>query len=309
MLLCEFFSEGINMAIAHFGPEAFVLNKDLGRIMATPAEAFPSTDSEGRPVVELTQEQRYLFDKNGWLLVPDVLSEGEIEEAREFIIRLHKDPDSIAEHERSPIGGPAQRLIDHPVVVGFMNEFVYHPFTDGSKTPPLSNENCYGFRFEYSFYQYREAGDGRFAPHNGSGMLRLPSDHHTYHCFPGHAHSALTRAVWELNPVNKGDGGTLFISGSHKSAFTAPDSINDPASPLWTRYACPAGSVLFFTEAVTHSSDYWSADQARVAIFNSYNAIGNKWHNWNPNPQLLSEMPAKRQTLFRPVYVSGNVVE
>ena len=44
------------------------------------------------------------------------------------------------------------------------------------------------------------------------------------------------------------------------------------------------------------------------AIFNSYNSIGSKWHNWDPHPELLAEMPPMRQTMFRPVYVGGNVV-
>lgn len=286
----------------------FAFNKDLGRPMIPDEEAYPRTNSEGRPVVKLTDEQRYRFDKDGWLLVPNVLDSQEIEEMREYIIRLDKDPDSIPDHERSSIGGPLQSLVDHPVVVGFMNEFVYHPFTDGQKAPPLANQNCYGFRMEYSFYQYRHASQGKFVPHNGNGALRLPSDHHTYHYFPGHAHTALTRAVWELNPVIEKAGGTLFVTGSHKAAFSAPESIREMDSPLWSTYSCPAGSVLFFTEAVTHSSSIWRLETPRIAIFNSYNAIGNKWHNWHPDPYLLAQMPAKRQTLYRPVYISGNVI-
>ena len=68
-----------------------------------------------------------------------------------------------------------------------MNEFVYHPFIDGSKAPPLGNQSCYGFRMGMSFSQYREAGDGRFGPHNGNGMMRVPGDHHPSHAFPGQA--------------------------------------------------------------------------------------------------------------------------
>ena len=79
-------------------------------------------------------------------------------------------------------------------------------------------------------------------------------------------------------------------------------------SPFWEDYDCPAGSVLFFTEAVTHSSSVWNMGHPRVAIFNSYNAIGSKWHNWDPHPDLLAEMPTMRQTMFRPVYVGGNAV-
>ena len=44
-------------------------------------------------------------------------------------------------------------------------------------------------------------------------------------------------------------------------------------------------------------------------FFNSYNSIGSKWHNWDPHPELLAQMPPMRQTMFRPVYVGGNVID
>ena len=293
-----------------YSDKPFILNKDLGRPQLPTEDAYCRVNADGKSVVQLTVEQKYAFDLRGWLLVPGVLSEQEMEPMREHIKQLHTDRDSIPEKDRSSLGGPCVRLVDHPVVVGFMNEFVYNPFTDGAKGPPLGNQHCYGFRMEYSFSQYRKVGEGRFGPHNGGGMMRVPGDHHTYHAFPGHAKSVLTRALWELNPVKKGEGGTLFVSGSHKSAFPAPqDTIRDMGSSFWDTYSCPAGSVLFFTEAVTHSSSIWTDEQTpRLAIFNSYNMIGNKWHNWDPHPELLAEMPTQRQTLFRGVYVSGNVV-
>ncbi|MEM7531450.1 MAG: phytanoyl-CoA dioxygenase family protein [Chloroflexota bacterium] len=287
----------------------FVLNKDLGRPQLPSDDAYCRTNSEGLAVTDLTVEQKYAFDLRGWLLVPGVLTEEEMEPMRAHIKQLHTDPESIPEKDRSSLGGPCEKLIDHPVVVAFMNEFVYNPFTDGSKTPPLGNQNCYGFRMEYSFSQYRQRGEGHFAPHNGGGLMRVPGDHHTYHAFPGHAKSVLTRALWELNPVQGDEGGTLFVSGSHKSAFPSPEAeIRRRESPFWESYSCPAGSVLFFTEAVTHSSSVWTDETPRLGIFNSYNMIGCKWHNWDPHPDLVEQMPPMRQTLFRPVYVSGNVV-
>ena len=66
-------------------------------------------------------------------------------------------------------------------------------------------------------------------------MFRLPGDCHTYHCIPGKARCGLTRAIWELNPVEKNDGATLFISGSHKAAYTAPSSAYQLDSPLWEK--------------------------------------------------------------------------
>ena len=263
---------------------------------------LPERNADGRPIVELTEEQRYLLDTKGWLLIPGVLTEAETAEMRDFCYRLRRDPESIPLSERSSAGGPLQRLIDHPVVVGFMNAFVAHPV--------LATAHGYGFRLESTFLTIRSKGANNFSPHGGSGLFTFPGNSHTYSCYPGAANSGLTRAVWELNPVEKGDGGTLFLTGSHKAAFPPPASIQDPDSPLWETYRCPAGSLLFFTEALTHSGAEWkNPDVERVAIFNCYNTINAKWHAWNPHPELLAAMPPLRQSLFRSVHCQDNAVE
>ena len=262
---------------------------------------LPRTNAEGKPVVQVTPEHRYLFDTQGWLLVPGLLSKAEVEEMRAFCYRLHQQPESLPEHQRSTIAGILEQLTDHPFIVGFMNEFLAHP--------DLSSQDCYGFRMESSSLALRSTGDGSFAPHNGNGMLRLPGDSHNYRCIPGKARSSLTCVVWELNEVEHGGGGTMLISGSHKAAYLAPKSVQDPNSPLWTAYACPAGSLLIFAEGTTHSASPWtSTERDRVAIFSRYNYVNSKWHKWEPHPELLESMPPKRRTLFRPVHVQDNRV-
>jgi len=263
--------------------------------------SIPATNADGAAAIPFTDEQRYVFDVQGWIAIPDVLSDDQVGEMREFTYRLHRDRDSISPAHRSSIGGPLEALTDHPIVLGFMNEFVAHLHH--------ASEECYGFRFEGSFSTIRGAGHDNFSPHGGNGMLRFPGNHHTYHVVPGKAHSGLTRVVWELNQVRDGDGGTAFLCGSHKAAFGAPPSLLGRDSPRWESYSCPAGSVLFFTEAITHTGWVWSnTEWDRVAIFNSYNTVGSKWHKWEPHPEQLTAMPPKRQTLFRGVYCQDNVV-
>lgn len=263
---------------------------------------LPRTNAEGKPVIDPTPEQKYLFDTQGWLLVPGLLSDAEVEEMRAFCYRLRRQPESLPEPQRSTVAGPLEPLTDHPFIVGFMNEFLAHP--------DLSSQSCYGFRMESSSLCIRSAGEGTFGPHNGNGLLRLPGDSHNYRCIPGKARSSLTCVVWELNEVERGGGGTSLISGSHKAAFLAPESVKDPTSPLWTTYGCPAGSLLLFAEGTTHSTSPWtSAARDRVAIFSRYNYVNSKWHKWEPHPALLQSMPAKRRTLFRPVHVQDNLVQ
>ena len=103
---------------------------------------------------------------------------------------------------------------------------------------------------------------------------------------------------------------TLFLNGSHKSAFLAPESLQDPASPMWTTYSCPPGSLVIFAESTTHSTAPWtSAERDRVAVFSRYNHVNSRWHNWNPHPDYLAGLSPKRRTLFRPIHVQGNLVE
>lgn len=278
----------------------YVMDKNLGTSVDLDSVDLPQQNADGRPVTPLTAEQKYLFDTRGWLLIPGVLTDAEVSEMRDFALRLQHEPDSIPEHERSALGGPLQKLADHPQVVGFMHEFLVYP--------RLSSQQCYGFRMESANLFYRQFGDGHFSPHNGNGFFRFPGDSHFYHAVPGKAHSGLTRVVWELNPVEKGCG-TLVVTGSHKAAYPTPETLHDPDSPIWDDYTCPAGSVLFFTEALTHSARPWaSADIDRVAIFSCYNTVDTKWHDWDPHPELLATMPPLRQTLFRPVRAANNLI-
>lgn len=278
-----------------------IFTKDLGVPLAEEMVGVPHTNADRLPAVVPTQEQKYLFDNQGYLLLPAVLRDEETEEMRAFCYLLDRDIESVPLAERSPVGGPLQKLADHPVILGFMNEFVAHP--------PFASPEGYGFRMESTSLQIRKPGMGGFGPHNGSGLMRLPGDTHTYRCFPGKAHSGLTCVIWELNPVEEGDGGTLFINGSHKSAFTAPNSIRQPDSPLWQTYSCPAGSLVIFSEATTHTGTPWTnQERDRVPIFNRYNTICSRWHRWEPHAELLDAMPPKRQSLFRPVHCEGNPI-
>ena len=135
----------------------YIFGANLGKRLDLDALDMPHTNADGLPVVELTDEQKYTFDTLGFLVVPAVLAKEDIEEMRDFCYRLQRDRRSIPESHRSTIGGPLQRLTDHPVVVGFTNEFVAQP--------EMSSQEVYGFRMEDSCLKLRGADwDGKFRP-------------------------------------------------------------------------------------------------------------------------------------------------
>jgi hypothetical protein len=245
--------------------------------------------------VPMTEEQKFVFDLKGWIAIPGVLGDEEIESVKAHVIALKEDPDSLDPLERFAVGGPSQILLDHPVVVGVLREILAHD----------RGEDCYGFRCENGFNMVRRSDFKGIDPHGGgvgTGMF-------AYQCVNRGIFSGLTRVVWELNPVAEGDG-TLLVSGSHKAAYAAPDAIHDQNSPIWEGYTCPAGSVLIFTESLTHSARPWtSKEHDRVAIFSCYNTVDSKWHDWDPDPRLVETMPPLRRTLFRPVRAARNLAD
>ncbi|MEM7533914.1 MAG: phytanoyl-CoA dioxygenase family protein [Chloroflexota bacterium] len=287
--------------------QPLLINKNLGSAELTTAAQLTSTNADGLPVIPPTVKQMYDFDRNGWLLIPGVLSGDELAEIQAYCERLIHAPGRIPNLDTgkgaASMSGPLEKLMDHPIIVGFLNEFLAYA--------PCASEDSYGFRMETSMLFHRSVKHQQrpFSPHNGNGLLRPPWDSHYYRCVPGKVWSGLTRVVWELNPVKYRQGGTLFISGSHKAAYPVPESARlDEQSPIWESYSCPAGSVIIFTESTSHSSATWTdAETDRLAIFNLYNAVAHRWYDWLPDADTLAQMHPKRQSLFRDVHVVNNV--
>lgn len=252
----------------------------------TPEVAAPVTDA-----VPITEEQKFLFDLKGWLLIPGVLTAEQCREMRDFCHRLKNDREQLSPGDRYSYSGPASMLLDHPVVVGILRCIL------GGDT----GEKAYGFRLDGSYLQYRHEGDEGIQPHGG-GPATGPM--FAYQCKNKNIYSALTRVVWELNPVEKGSGGTLLMSGSHKANFNVPAEHLNRDSWAYETYSCPEGSLLFFTENLCHSGAKWMSKTPRIAIFNCYTNHMTQFHKMRYDPQAIAGMPAKRQTLFRGVWAA-----
>ena len=255
----------------------------------------PTTNADGRTVIAMTDAQKYLFDLKGFLALPGLLTEEELGPIREHQMKFLYERDSLPPDERDNHGGPSQILLDHPAVVGVLNEILSHQ--------ALASEECYGFRYDHTYTSHRSAGHDNFSPHGGGGYFNFCGNSHIYQMQPGKVHSGLTRVVWELNEVAAGDGGTLLLPGSHKAAFPRPEQWSHRDSPLWESYACPAGSAVIFTEGLCHSGTTWTnAERDRLSLFTCYDTVNSKWGKGCPAAEVVASFPAKRRTLFRGVW-------
>ena len=258
-------------------------------------ELLPTTNADGRDVIPMTGAQKYLFDLKGFILLPALLSEEELVQIRAHQMKFLYERESLPPDERDNHGGPSQILLDHPAVVGVLNEVLSHQ--------ALASEECYGFRYDHTYTSHRQAGHDNFGPHGGGGYFNFRGNSHIYQMQAGKVHSGLTRVVWELNEVGEGDGGTLFLPGSHKAAFSRPEELSLRDSALWESYTCPAGSAVIFTEALCHSGTRWTNQQwDRLTLFTCYDTVNSKWGKGCPAPEVVASFPEKRRTLFRGVW-------
>jgi hypothetical protein len=244
-----------------------------------------TTMSASEPaVIAMTDEQRFFFDLKGWLLLPGVLGEAECAAAREHLLA-----------GGSPFTGPAQELLDHPAITPVLHELL-------SDRKP--HDEAWQFRCESSGPSIRQAG---FEP----GSTKIPhvvlppqkGGPMIYQYRNGRMYAGLVRVVWELTPVRRGKGGTLFLSGTHKAEYPFPESVREVDNRHLESYECPAGSAFIFTESLLHASTAWTdAENPRVSIFSAYNSVWAQWHRLNLDPAIIASMPRKRQSLFRGVY-------
>lgn len=271
--------------------------------MALPKQNTASEPDYDVAPVPMTPEQKFFFDLNGWLLLPSVLSPAEVEEMKA----------EVYGGARNAYQGPLQRLLDHPAVTGILTEIL--------SEAAFAADDSYSFRCENSFTTVRPPGWSKMERTDGGmpHVVRPPQQANPmrYQVAGGKIFSGLTRVVWELEAVKSGQGGTSFLSGSHKANFNygGPDPYrpNISESPweaniraAMDEYSCPPGSAVIFTESLIHAANDWTnPDNARCAVFNCYNSIWTQWHKLNLAHEVIGAMPPKRQTLFRGTWAIG----
>jgi hypothetical protein len=90
----------------------------------------------------MSDSLKYEFDLNGWILLPALLTEEQLKPIRAHQLKLKYDRESLPPALRDTHAGPSQVMLDHPVVVGVLNEIL--------SNQSLASEDCYGFRMDHT---------------------------------------------------------------------------------------------------------------------------------------------------------------
>jgi hypothetical protein len=209
----------------------------------------------------MTEEELYLFDVQGFLVIENAIGESELNELNRVLdqeLAGTQDGDQTMLRGLLNLGKPFVDLIDHPRCVPILAQL-------------LGPE----FRLVEDFCKVQRPGAGAARLHNGG----TPFDLFRFYEFrEGSPRCGLTVVAYNLKAVNPGDGGFACIPGSHKSNLTIPESwraterweqTSSPQCPLKVITA-PAGSAIVFTSGLTHGSMPWRSASERRTLFYKY---------------------------------------
>lgn len=236
----------------------------------------------------MTDEERYLFDIRGYLVIKHALNQEELATLNAiFDEQQAKRPDPTVPRGRyMPFlswGKPYRDLIDHPSIV---------PYLEGM----LGAD----FRLDHEYAEHMFS--------DGAGELHCNGTPHSsmyyYHAQDGRIECGLVAIAWALRDVPSGAGGFCCIPGSHKSSFAPPRSITcvDTPSDCVQQVPCQAGDAVLFTEALRHGTLAWTAPTQRRTLFYKYSPGYLAW--WGTFYDESSfDYTERQRKILRPPYI------
>ncbi|MDX1935069.1 MAG: phytanoyl-CoA dioxygenase family protein [Capsulimonadales bacterium] len=239
----------------------------------------------------MTDTEKYLFDLNGYLALPEVLTRNELDALNSLLderIAAEREPEETSFRFRDILtwGRPYRDLLAHPRVLPYLHALV--------------GERC---RLDHEYLDVIRQGLGPIGAHlHGGGAPHDPSQY--YRVVDGRMYNGLIVAVFALKDVRPGDGGFACIPGSHKANFPLPAGWGDMTgelAPGVTPISCPAGSVILFTEALTHGTLPWRGTEERRSVFLKYSPHFMAWSTLRYDPTAYPDLSlAARRMLEGP---------
>ncbi len=243
----------------------------------------------------MTEEEKFVFDLDGYLVVKDVLSQEEAGALNDVADDRVRYPANALGTRDSVTGwgAPGIGLMDHPKILPYLVELL------GSKLR-LDHDYCIFMK------QGATAGGLHGGEWGGAGMNEMD---HWYRYRDGAMRNGLTVVTYFTTHAAAGDGGFACIPGSHKSHFLAalPDDVRRfERQPHYVRQPeVDVGDALIFTEALVHGTLPWTASHERRALLYKYSPGHSAWASGRYTNLSPEELTEQQQRLLLPPSV-GN---
>lgn len=231
--------------------------------------------------IEMSEDERYLFDLNGFLIVRNVLTPEEVKLANEII---DKHQEEMIERKEAALrnavegtkfygSGPGRKDLGGVLEWGEDSKIFQKILAHPRLVPLFHGILGKGYRMDHlPFVIAQDKGAEGFQLHGGtidctSGQY---NPHLAYTCHNGFIRSALLGCNVMLTDHDEGFGGFCVVPGSHKSNFKMPDGMVDGEKykEFIIQPSTKAGDVVLFSEGTVHGAMAWKEEsQRRVCLY------------------------------------------
>lgn len=229
----------------------------------------------------MTEDERYLFDLNGYIIVKNVLSAEEVAQANAII---DKHQNEMVERKEAALRnavkgtkmygeGPGRKDLGGVLEWGEDSKIFKKILAHPRLVPLFHGILGKGYRMDHlPFVIAQDKGAEGFQLHGGtidctSGAYNPEL---AYTCYNGFIRSALLGCNVMLTDHDPGFGGFCVVPGSHKSNFKMPKGMVDGErySEYIRQPATKAGDVVLFSEGTVHGAMPWTQEsQRRVCLY------------------------------------------
>jgi hypothetical protein len=245
----------------------------------------------------MTPEQKYLFDLQGYVVLPDVLPQDYVAECDRILQGLEamapeQYPEGVVQSkprtnselylsnvlQADPL---LHRLIDVPEVIDVVRDV-----------------SLGLFRLNHA-YSISHWGEGYTFLHMGGTPVHPKA---AYICQNGRIFSLLTKAVFPIRNHEVGDGCFAVIPGSHKANFARPWGNHPSENPPLVPLPAKPGDAIVFCEAMAHGSVVNTSGRTRRTMYCCY-SVG-YMPDWTKlhlsfSPSFMDQLSPERREIVR----------
>ena len=255
-----------------------------------------------------TPMQEFFFDLRGYCILPKALDADHLKELNDWADGLPELENgewlgNMEAHTYGSIDGfnlqniieagePFERLIDHPAWIGLVRHYL------GEHGRPFINECFLNLRGKGGYIGVHSGGWKL-----GDGRVRSGVDGGRW-CIQ---YMSLIAALDDIGP---GDGATVLIPGSHKSAFRHPQqSSGTNITPVpgqeiegTAEMHLEAGDALLINDMLIHGSAARSNEgRRRSLVFRYLPSLYAHRFGYEPSPELLGRLTPERRDIVQPL--------
>ena len=238
-----------------------------------------------RPIAEsiVNDEQRYLFDVFGYLVIPDVLTMAQVEELRDTL-RQPTEQFDPADHKVVPLHWSKvwRDMLDLPTLSPILEELIgNHGLRGGQEARSKKDrtvEVLPTFRLDHINVHTHVGRGFKGGMLHGGSLNTGGSQFFGYH--DGRFYNGLVSVSFELYDTRANGGGFGCIPGTHKGNLPLPGPWRDLSQGVpdfVARIAATPGDAVVFTEALVHGTLPWTVAETRKTVFYKFSPHATSW--------------------------------